>query len=184
MNKWTRINYQPNLPLEEGRYVTACDAHIALSREAAAEGMVLLKNEQRLLPLARDSRVCLLGKGTFDFVKGGGGSGDVNTKYVRNLYDGVSTFAQIFEPLADFYRSYVDEQYAQGGDPGMIAEPELPDMLLAQARSFSDTAIISISRFSGEGWDRSDVEYVEPGNPPPKGETKPMIAGRIFPNGD
>ena len=184
MNKWTRINYQPNLPLEDGHYVTACDAHIALSREAAAEGMVLLKNEQGLLPLARDRRVCLLGKGTFDYVKGGGGSGDVNTKYVRNLYDGVTAYAQVFEPLANFYHSYVDEQYAQGGVPGMIAEPELPDALLAQARSFSDTAIISISRFSGEGWDRSDVDHVEPGNPPPKGETKPMIAGRIFPKGD
>jgi len=184
MNKWTRINYQPNLPLEDGHYVTACDAHIALSREAAAEGMVLLKNEHALLPLACGSRICLLGKGTFDYVKGGGGSGDVNTKYVRNLYDGVTTYAQVFEPLADFYRSYVDEQYAQGGAPGMIAEPELPDVLLAQARSFTDTAIISISRFSGEGWDRSDVEYVEPGSLPPKGETKPMIAGRIFPKGD
>lgn len=42
--------YQPNLPLEAGRYVTASKGHIALSLEAATEGMVLLKNENNILP--------------------------------------------------------------------------------------------------------------------------------------
>jgi len=51
--------------------------------------MVLLKNEKNLLPLSEGSRVALFGKGSFDYVKGGGGSGDVNTVYVRNLYEGL-----------------------------------------------------------------------------------------------
>ena len=51
MKKWTRVMYQPNLPLEAGRYVTASKEHIALSLEAATEGMVLLKNENNILPL-------------------------------------------------------------------------------------------------------------------------------------
>ena len=42
MKKWTRALYQPNLPLENGRYVTASEAHVTLSRQAAEEGMVLL----------------------------------------------------------------------------------------------------------------------------------------------
>ena len=89
MRKWTRVIYQPNRPLKEGCYVTASKEHIALSREAAAEGMVLLKNEHKLLPLKAGSRIALFGKGSFDYVKGGGGSGDVTVSYVHNLYDGL-----------------------------------------------------------------------------------------------
>ena len=53
MEKWTRANYQPNLPLGgDGRKVTACAEHLALARKAGTEGMVLLKNAGKLLPLA------------------------------------------------------------------------------------------------------------------------------------
>ena len=38
--------------------------------------------------------------------------------------------------------------------PGMTIEPELPDELYKEARAYTDTALISICRFSGEGWDR------------------------------
>ena len=44
MNKWTRVKFQPNLPLKESGRVTASKEHILLSKEAAKEGMVLLKN--------------------------------------------------------------------------------------------------------------------------------------------
>ena len=158
MNRWTRILYQPNLPLgEQGQRLTACPEHIALSKRAATEGMVLLKNEGGKLPLKKGTRVALFGKGTFDYVKGGGGSGGVTTAYIINLYDGLKNLGdQVFihEDLADYYRQYVLAQYASGGVPGMIAEPEFPDALCTKARAFTDTAIISISRFSGESWDR------------------------------
>ncbi len=157
MNKWNRIRYMPNLPLEPGRHVTACGEHRALSLEAAKEGMVLLKNQENLLPLPRGTRLALFGKGTFDYVKGGGGSGDVTTAYTVNLYEGLQKLknhVSVEENLANYYRNYVVERYAQGDLPGMIAEPELPCELIRQARAFADTAVISISRFSGEGWDR------------------------------
>lgn len=52
MEKWTRFFYQPCLPLgEEGTRVTGSREHIELSRKAAAEGMVLLKNKDSLLPV-------------------------------------------------------------------------------------------------------------------------------------
>lgn len=43
MKKWSRINYQPNLPLWENRRATCSDEHIGLSQYAAQEGIVLLK---------------------------------------------------------------------------------------------------------------------------------------------
>ena len=85
MKKWARVLYQPNLPLYGEKRVTASKEHVALSKEAASEGMVLLKNNNNTLPLEAGKRVVLWGKGCFDYVKGGGGSGDVNCAYVRNL---------------------------------------------------------------------------------------------------
>ena len=126
MKKWTRVMYQPNLPLEAGRYVTASKEHIALSLEAATEGMVLLKNENNILPLKNGSRITLFGRGSFDYVKGGGGSGDVTVSYIHNLYDGFKTLedkVQVYEPVADFYKKNVEEQYAIGRAPGMTEEP-------------------------------------------------------------
>lgn len=187
MKKWTRVMYQPNLPLEDGHYVTASKEHIALSKKAAGEGMVLLKNEDHLLPLRKGSRVALFGKGSFDYVKGGGGSGDVTVSYVRNLYDGLKLqgdAVSIYEPLSDFYRQNVKEQYADGAEPGMTVEPQLAADLLEGAAAFADVALFVISRFSGEGWDRSSIEYNGEYNPWETETSMPQIAGKIFPDGD
>ncbi|MCM1303523.1 MAG: glycoside hydrolase family 3 C-terminal domain-containing protein [Lachnospiraceae bacterium] len=159
MQKWARALYQPMLPMgKDGKRITASEEHILLSKEAAKEGMVLLKNEDSLLPLAKGSRVALFGKASFDYVKGGGGSGDVTVSYTRNLYQGLkekSDHVTVFEELSAFYRENVEAQYAAGSVPGLTVEPEVPEALLKKARAFTDTAIITISRFSGEGWDRS-----------------------------
>ncbi len=158
MERWIRSRYLPGMPLgADGRRVTAGKEHIALSRRAAREGMVLLKNEGNVLPLARGSRVALFGKATIDYVKGGGGSGDVTVPYIRNLYDGFVEVAgkeSVYPGTVDFYREYVSGQYAAHWAPGMIAEPPVPEDILREARAFSDTAVVSFSRFSGEGWDR------------------------------
>ena len=158
MTKWQRSLYQPNLPLgKNGERLTACKAHIETAKEAAKEGMVLLKNNHGTLPLSFGTPIALFGKGTFDYVKGGGGSGDVTVSYIKNIYDGIRGLAepvQIFEPLADFYREDIRKQYAAKKEPGMTVEPELPEDLCKRARAFTDTAIVSICRFSGEGWDR------------------------------
>lgn len=185
MKKWTRALYQPNLPLNGEGYVTASPAHIALSRQAAEEGMVLLKNDGGLLPLAPGSRVALFGKGSFDYVKGGGGSGDVTAAYTRNVYEGLKAEqVPVYEPLSDFYRSYAAERYAAGDQPGLMAEPELPDRLAAEARQNSDVAVIVLSRFSGEGWDRSDVDCREEDNPWEQEVSMPQLASRIFGKSD
>ena len=132
MKNWNRFTYQPGLPLgKDGRRVTGGEAHIALSREAAAEGMVLLKNEKQVLPLAVGTKVAVFGKACVDYVKGGGGSGDVTVAYVRNLLDGLRLKeaegkVSLYGPLGDFYEKEVEQQSEKGIVPGMTAEPQIP----------------------------------------------------------
>jgi beta-glucosidase len=72
---------------------------------------------------------------------------------MKALQDRVS----VFEPLSDFYRENVNQQYSGGAVPGMTEEPAVPENLLAAGKAFTDTAVISISRYSGEGWDRKGM---------------------------
>lgn len=165
MEKWTRFFCQPVLPLgEEGKRVTGSEEHIALSRYAAAQGMVLLKNEKKALPLISGSRIALFGKACADYVKGGGGSGDVTVSYVKSLLDGMEEKEaagkiSLFTPLNAFYRENVKKQYEQGIAPGQTTEPQVPEEMLEQAAAFADTAVMSICRFSGEDWDRADDDF-------------------------
>ena len=163
MEKWTRIAHQPCLPMgKDGRLVTACEEHIRLSRQAATEGMVLLKNECGVLPLKKGCRVALFGKAQIDYVRGGGGSGEVTTSYTRNIYEGMKLKEeegklQVFDELSRFYEEDVKEQYAQGKENGKTVESAVPAGLLQAARRYTDIAVITICRFSGEDWDRKGI---------------------------
>lgn len=163
MEKWARAKYQPCLPLgEDGRRLTGSGEHIALSKRAAKEGMVLLKNDGQILPFLHGTKLALFGKATFDYVKGGGGSGDVTVAYTRNLYEGLSMQKEqitLYEPLCEFYDSYVREKLAAGEKCGRIPEPELPESLLQEARAFTDTAVISLCRYSEEAQDRTEEDF-------------------------
>ncbi|WP_026511050.1 glycoside hydrolase family 3 protein [Butyrivibrio sp. LC3010] len=165
MEKWTRVKYHPNLPLrEDGCKVTASKEHIEISKNAAKEGMVLLKNDGETLPLKRGQRIALFGKATIDYVKGGGGSGDVTVPYVTNLAEGFNKLpgqVSLFNDSVSFYEDYVSAKYKKGILPGLIAEPEVPQDLFAKARAFTDTAIVSFSRYSGEGWDRKSDKVID-----------------------
>ena len=113
MDKYARFRYQPCLPLgEDGKRVTASKKHIALSRRAATEGMVLLKNEGNTLPLAKGEKVALFGKATIEYIKGGGGSGDVHCPYIMGIYEGFKEKEtqgklSVYMPLVEFYKDYV-----------------------------------------------------------------------------
>ena len=160
-SKWQRVRYMIAAPLGENRtYLTACPEHIALSREAAREGMVLLKNEGQLLPFPEGQKLAVFGKACRDYVKGGGGSGFVRCAYEKTLVDGLDEKnVTVFAPLRQYYEDYVSEQYAQGARAGVCSEPALPDELVTQARAFTDTAMITICRFSGENFDRTDADF-------------------------
>lgn len=188
MKKWSRIRFCPNLPLgENGKRVTGCKEHIELSKNAAKEGMILLKNKENVLPLKRGTKVALFGKGTFDYVKGGGGSGDVTVAYTRNLYEGLKLNKDkvvVFEELCEYYRQDVQKQYAAGKVPGMTVEPDIPVELLVKAKQFTDTAIISICRYSGEAWDRKSI--IDPNNTALCEDERRMteLSASLFQDGD
>ena len=188
MKKWSRIRFCPNLPLgENGKRVTGCKEHIELSKNAAKEGMILLKNKENVLPLKRGTKIALFGKGTFDYVKGGGGSGDVTVAYTRNLYEGLKLNKDkvvVFEELCEYYRQDVQKQYAVGKVPGMTVEPDIPVELLVKAKQFTDTAIISICRYSGEAWDRKSI--IDPNNTALCEDERRMteLSASLFQDGD
>ncbi|MBQ2696916.1 MAG: glycoside hydrolase family 3 C-terminal domain-containing protein [Clostridia bacterium] len=157
MEKWARIKYHPCLPLgDNNSKITGCEKHIQLSREAACEGTVLLKNNDNVLPLKKGTKVAIFGKAQIDYVKGGGGSGIVYCEYVRNIYEGLKqkTDIEIFDSLSLYYKDYVEAAYKSNEQNGRFSEAEIPEELVKSAAKFTDTAIITINRYSGEGWDR------------------------------
>lgn len=129
MKKYARYRFQPCLPLgEDGRCVTASEKHIALSRESACEGMVLLKNKDNALPLKKGEKIALFGKASVEYIKGGGGSGDVHCPYVRNIYEGFKfkekeNKVSVYKPLADFYKDYVERE-----SKNVLTDKEIDDI--------------------------------------------------------
>lgn len=119
MEKYARFKYMPCLPLgKDGKRVTASREHINVSKNAAAEGIVLLKNTDNALPLSKGETIALFGKATIEYVKGGGGSGDVNCPYISGIYDGFAEkeaqgLVKVYMPVIDFYKDYVSnsQQY-------------------------------------------------------------------------
>ena len=140
MDKWNRINYSPCLPMgKDGKRISGSREHIELSRRVATEGIVLLKNNDNVLPLRAGSKIAVFGKAQYDYVKGGG-SGDVNVEYVRNIYDALKIKENdgklnVFSGLIDFYKTEIDNQYKSGVEVGRTQEPIIPNELLKSAKA-------------------------------------------------
>ncbi len=161
MQRWSR--YQHNLITAlgpDGKRMTSSDEHLALSKRAAGEGMVLLENNG-VLPLSEGTKVALFGMGTLDFTKGGGGSGAVYCKYSYNIYEGFKLkepYISVYEPVTKFYYDYamsvIDDYQGYRNNDTLIPDIDLPKELLDAAKKECDIAIITISRTSCEGVDR------------------------------
>lgn len=61
-----------------------------IARQVAAEGMVLLKNENNTLPFTKNDKVGFIGGNCLDIKKGGSGSADVISEYVKSMLEGLS----------------------------------------------------------------------------------------------
>lgn len=139
-------------------------AHAEVCKQAAEEGIILLKNAKNALPADPSRKVALFGTASYDFIAGGTGSGDVHKAYVVNLLDGLR--AAGFELDADvcsFYESYMKDEaercaiinknhyWFQDAERALEVVPE--DVIDASAES-SDIAFVTFGRIFGEGKDR------------------------------
>ena len=93
-------------------------AHAAVTRQSAAEGMVLMKNEaspvpsrggEKPLPFTSNIKnVALYGCTSYDFIAGGTGSGNVNHAYVVSLLDGLKNGGYtVSDELKTAYEKYI-----------------------------------------------------------------------------
>ena len=157
-------------------------AHGRLAREAAVEGIVLLRNEG-ILPLPMSAPVALFGGGADQTVKGGIGSGDVNNRGSISIYRGLKD-AGISVTSKDWLRDYreryeaaraawkarvlEDVKHVDNPFDAYAANPfSLPEGrgITAGDLEGASAAIYVISRISGEGKDRRRTEgdyYLSP----------------------
>ncbi|MBB3186138.1 beta-glucosidase [Microbacter margulisiae] len=144
--------YQPDLA-----------AHAAIAREAATEGMVLLKNDNDALPFTKKIKhVALFGKTSYHFMVGGTGSGEVNYDHAASVDNALlADHYKLVPALSDLYKQFVDSitNNAKKQDQKFAVDfaPELPlspSFIDAQVKN-SDIAVITIGRQAGEGADRT-----------------------------
>lgn len=141
-------------------------AHATVTRNAATEGMVLLKNDGNVLPLEGSTKkVAVFGRTAYDFIAGGTGSGDVNHAYAISLTEGLKNAGlKIDKTVQKAYEKYIPAaKAAQKSDTELIGqfmpkklidEMQIADDMLAKAAKDNDMAIITIGKTSGEFLDR------------------------------
>ena len=156
------------------------EAHAAVTRQSAAEGMVLMENKDALPFKESVKKVALYGCTSYDFIAGGTGSGNVNHAYVVSLLDGMKNGGYtVSDELKTSYEKYIaDAKEAQKKAldemakkdpknamlvsflPGTLpAEKQFTaEELTAQAEA-SDIALITIGRISGEFLDRKVADF-------------------------
>ena len=145
----------------------------ALVEEVTGEGIVLLKNENSTLPLAKGSRVTLFGRSSADLVLGGTGAGGIDASLAVNLKDAMEAdgMFEINSTVWDFYKSYDGKEgYTRSNGTYMGAKPE--DIYVAEVPvaeytdavrdsygDYSDAAIVVFSRVGGEGSDMPTGDF-------------------------
>ncbi len=140
-------------------------AHAAVARTAAADGMVLLKNESSSLPLGNAKKIAAFGNTSYDFISGGTGSGDVNEAYTISLVDGLTNAGyQVDEDVKTLYNNHITDYKTKHPKKGFFQEfmnptppaPELnaDDNVIGNKAAAADIALITIGRNAGEGTDR------------------------------
>ncbi|MBL7741502.1 MAG: glycoside hydrolase family 3 C-terminal domain-containing protein [Chitinophagaceae bacterium] len=140
-------------------------AHAALVRTVAAEGMILLKNQQDVLPLTGNMKLAAFGNTSYSFIAGGTGSGDVNEAYTVSLVQGLSNAGYSLDnEIRNTYQKYLDDYHAKNPKKEFFKEimnptPAAPEMdikndMLERKAAETEAALITIGRNAGEFHDR------------------------------
>ena len=160
------------------RYEIDWGVYAETAARAAAEGAVLLKNDNRALPLREGERVSVFGRIQFDYYKSGTGSGGmINTKYVVGILDALKEEKlELNRELEDIYREWASEHPFDFGS-GWAKEPwsqwEMPleREVGERAAAVSDAALVIIGRTAGEERDAEN----KPGSYYLSGEEEQML---------
>jgi len=136
----------------------------ALARRTVAEGCVLIKNENKALPINEKERVAVFGRSLFNYYKSGTGSGGaVNAPYVISILDALMEADENEEIILDkdviaSYEEWLKDNPFDAGI-GWAAEPwnqkEMPlkDSIVLEASKKNDLAIFVVGRTAGEDQD-------------------------------
>ncbi len=144
-------------------------ANADVSRRAATEGMVLLKNKRSVLPLVENAKLALFGNTSYAMITGGTGSGDVNEAYSVSLLDGLENQGFVVDAgLGQQYTTYIAAEEAKRpkltGIEAFLSHPPIDeymisDAAIADAAKNNDIGLITIGRNSGEFADREPAHF-------------------------
>ncbi len=159
------------------------EAHAKIAREAASEGMVLLKNNNNTLPIDNKLKVALFGKIAYHMIPFGTGSGSVRSyKYAVSVNDGLKSAGfKILDEMEESYTTLIDKikkenlvppyfdnpkmrkdngikgnQAPQHFKERLVAfskEPPIKKSDIEKYESKSDIAIITLGRSAGENYE-------------------------------
>lgn len=157
VTKFTSVSQDENGDAEVEKTIT--DGMPELARQAAAEGAVLLKNDN-VLPLKEGTTVSLFGRTYKDyFFVGYGSGGDVIRPYNIDIAQGIENCDKLNlnYTLHNIYMEWREKNPVSHGYwahwPLRYEEMPLTDEIVASAKAESDTAIVTIGRSSGEDRD-------------------------------
>jgi beta-glucosidase len=152
--QWTLKGYKPSNQPD-------MRAHAAVARQAASEGMVLLKNASSALPLPAGKALALFGNSSYETITGGTGSGDVKEAYSISLLEGLKGAGyRVNDELQNKYGAYIrNAKEKRPKAQAFMPQAPIPEMPVGAAlanklAAAADVALIAIGRNSGEFFDR------------------------------
>ncbi|MHA1912083.1 MAG: glycoside hydrolase family 3 C-terminal domain-containing protein [Candidatus Kariarchaeaceae archaeon] len=188
------LKFKLNSPRAKGYVPTSkpdLKAHAKVAREAAAEGMVLLKNQSSTLPLDNNETVALFGKISYYLIAFGTGSGTIRSnKHSISVNDGLKAAGfKVLPEMEKYYKDYIEKikrenlvppyfdnpkMRKDNGIKGDQAPPHFKKRLVAFSKekdvsrdeikkyeSKTDVAVITIGRSAGENYDNGYLPITE-----------------------